>query len=148
MNWLPKVIAILFLIGGILVLSRCTSGGKDFRSKNLPTLTLLDSSTYNFGKVSEGEPVEHAFKFKNTGKYPLILARISSSCGCTTPEWPKEPIMPDSSSIIKVKFDTKGKSGPQLKTVTVFANTTPEYVELRVTGFVDPVATSESTELR
>lgn len=131
-----------FLLSGLfLVFLQCTSDGSQSRSGQLPEMTLLDSSTYDFGDVKEGEFVEHSFRFKNRGRSPLILARISSSCGCTTPEWPTHPIMPDSTSLIKVKFDTKGKSGPQLKTVTVFANTIPEYVELRVKGFVEPVGT-------
>ena len=139
MNWNEKILSILIVVGLSVLLVQCTSSdGEASGQGKLPEFTLLDSSTYNFGEVREGEPVEHLFKFKNSGKYPLILTRTSSSCGCTTPEWPTEPILPDSSSTIKVKFDTRGKSGPQLKTVTVFANTVPEYRELRLTGFVDP----------
>lgn len=103
----------------------------------MPVFALVDSASYDFGTIEEGAIVEHEFKFKNEGEYPLILNNISSSCGCTTPEWPKEPIGPDQTSSIKVRFDSKNKSGPQVKTITVYANTEPAYSELRLKGIVN-----------
>jgi hypothetical protein len=110
----------------------------------LPTFHLLEKQTFNFGTVSEGQIVEHAFKFKNDGAYPLILSHTSSSCGCTTPQWPKDPIKSGATSEIIVRFDSKGKSGPQLKTITVFANTNPEFYELRLQGAVNSSKPIES----
>ena len=111
------------------------SESEQVKSK-LPVLALLDSSSYNFGTIQEGAIVEHTFNFRNDGEYPLILNNITSSCGCTTPEWPKEPINPKAKSSIKVRFDSKNKSGPQVKTITVYANTEPAYSELRLKGIV------------
>ena len=102
----------------------------------MPVLTLLDSASFDFGTIKEGEIVEHTFNFQNDGPYPLILNNITSSCGCTTPEWPKEPISPNAKASIKVRFDSKNKSGPQVKTITVYANTEPAYSELRLRGIV------------
>jgi len=100
-------------------------------------MALLDSASFDFGSIQEGAVVEHTFRFKNEGEYPLILNNITSSCGCTTPEWPKEPIGPNATSSIKVRFDSKNKSGPQVKTITVYANTEPAYSELRLKGIVN-----------
>lgn len=103
----------------------------------MPVFALIDSASYEFGTVEEGAIVEHSFRFRNDGEYPLILNNISSSCGCTTPEWPKDPIGPKQTSSIKVRFDTKHKAGPQVKTITVYANTEPAYSELRLKGIVN-----------
>jgi len=104
-----------------------------------PTTTVTFSEErFNFGTVTAGEKVQHNFKIKNTGKEPLIITNASSSCGCTVPEWPKEPISPGKSGEIKVVFDSNGKSGAQSKRVTIVANTNPPesflYLEGDVTG--------------
>jgi hypothetical protein len=104
-----------------------------------PTTTVTFSEErFNFGTVTAGEKVQHNFKIKNTGKEPLIITNASSSCGCTVPEWPKEPIAPGKSSEIKVVFDSNGKSGAQSKRVTIVANTNPPesfiYLEGDVSG--------------
>jgi len=54
----------------------------------------FENAIYDFGTVKEGATVEHSFKFKNTGNAPVILAQVSASCGCTTPDYTKEPILP------------------------------------------------------
>lgn len=104
-----------------------------------PTTTVVFSEErFNFGTVNAGEKVEHNFKIKNTGREPLIITNASSSCGCTVPEWPKDPISPGKSGEIKVVFDSNGKSGAQSKRVTIVANTNPPesflYLEGDVTG--------------
>ncbi len=101
---------------------------------------------YDFGEVMEGEHVKYAFKFKNTGSEPLIISDAKGSCGCTVPDWPREPIAPGASSEIKVEFDSKGKGSDdgqkQTKKVTVTANTNPPQTYLTITGVVkkDPKA--------
>jgi len=124
-----------------VVLLNCSGTEKKSDAKQtdskLPVLALIDSASYDFGTIKEGEVIEHAFRFRNDGEYPLILNNITSSCGCTTPEWPKEPISPKATASIRVRFDSKNKSGPQVKTITVYANTEPEYSELRLRGIVN-----------
>jgi len=138
---------ILFLAGSVALLN-CSGTDKKNESKQaeskMPVLTLLDSASFDFGTIKEGEIVEHTFNFKNDGVYPLILNNITSSCGCTTPEWPKEPIGPNEKSSIKVRFDSKNKSGPQVKTITVYANTEPAYSELRLRGIVTALPKPEA----
>jgi len=86
---------------------------------------VLEEKAFDFGTLEEGEKVEHVFKFTNTSTNPLIISNARGSCGCTVPEWPKEPIAPGEDGEIKVKFDSKGKKGKQSKTVTLTANTIP-----------------------
>lgn len=108
-----------------------------------PTTTMSFAETeFNFGKVKAGEKVQHEYNFKNTGKEPLVISNAKGSCGCTVPEWPKEPIAPGASGKIKVEFDSKGKSGPQTKQVTITANTDPVQSIIYIKGEVigDPAA--------
>lgn len=106
---------------------------------NVPKTTIqFEESEHNFGKIKEGEKVVHNFKFKNTGKEPLIINSAKGSCGCTVPEWPKEPVAPGASGEIKVEFNSKGKSGQQSKSVTIMANTDPNPTHLTIKGEVTP----------
>ena len=93
---------------------------------------------FNFGKVKEGEDVEHTFKFKNVGKMPLLIKSARSSCGCTIPEWPKDPIAVGASGQINVKFRSKGKGGQTInKPIYINANTFPvEDVYVHIEGEV------------
>lgn len=85
------------------------------------TLTF-DKNIHDFGDINQGDVVSHSFKFKNTGKAPLILTNVQVTCGCTAPKWPKEPIMPGKSAVIEVSFNSAGKVGKQNKVITVTSN--------------------------
>jgi hypothetical protein len=112
---------------------------------NLPTDTnnlariTFEQPEFNFGTVQEGEVVTHNFKFTNTGKIPLTILKARSSCGCTVPEWPDEPIPPGGTGEITAKFNTEGKLNEQTKTVTITANTYPNESKVKLTGMVNPV---------
>ena len=93
---------------------------------------VLEEQEFDFGTLEEGEKVEHIFKFTNTSNNPLTISNARGSCGCTVPEWPKEPIAPGEKGEIKVKFDSKGKKGVQSKTVTLTANTIPGNTTLTI----------------
>ncbi len=77
---------------------------------------------HDFGTITQGDVVNHVFKFTNTGDEPLIIKNAKGSCGCTVPAWPKEPIAPGEGGEIKVEFKSAGKSGVQSKKVTIDAN--------------------------
>lgn len=102
-------------------------------------------SVWDFGTIKSGDVVNHIFKFKNTGTEPLIISNAKGSCGCTAPEWPKEPIAPGESGEMKVVFNSRGKSNKQNKTVTITANTTPNQTRLRVTGNVEKAPAAPAT---
>jgi Protein of unknown function (DUF1573) len=101
------------------------------------TTMQFEESKFNWGSIKENEKMTHMFKFKNTGKEPLVIIDAKGSCGCTVPEKPNAPILPGKTGEIKVVFDSKGKPGEQTKTVTVTANTTPETMVLTITGKVE-----------
>ena len=110
------------------------------------TSLVFEEDTHDFGEIMEGEKVVHIYKFKNTGKEPLVISNAKGSCGCTVPEWPREPIPVGGSGEIRVQFDSKGKGkiggGPQAKKVTITANTDPANTFLNIKGIVNKPAES------
>lgn len=82
----------------------------------------FDKMFHDFGKATEGEQVETVFVLTNTGKEPIIIKSHEVQCGCTTPTYSKEPLMPGKSTNIKVGFNTNGKMGINDKTVKIFTN--------------------------
>ena len=107
-------------------------------SQKLPKITFAEKGIYDFGDITEGDTVEHSFAFTNTGEFPLVINNITASCGCTTPEWPREPVAPGAKSSIRVRFNSRGKVGQQNKTITVFANTDPSMTDLQFKALVNP----------
>ncbi|MFM2267160.1 MAG: hypothetical protein RL757_601 [Bacteroidota bacterium] len=95
-----------------------------------------DEMAYNWGKLKQGEKMTHIFKFTNTGKKPLVILDAKGSCGCTVPEKPQAPIEPGKTGEIKVVFDSSGKEGGQVKTVTITANTDQPTMTLTIKGEV------------
>lgn len=82
----------------------------------------FDKTEHDFGTINEGDVVETVFSFTNTGKSELIISSAKGSCGCTVPEWPKEPILPGQKGEIKVKFNSDRKPNKQQKQVTLATN--------------------------
>lgn len=101
---------------------------------NAPVITF-EKTTHDYGTVIKGGDGTCEFKFKNNGIEPLILSNVTSSCGCTVPEWPREPILRGKSASIKVKYDTNRVS-PINKTITVLSNAKVPSVQLRIIGNV------------
>lgn len=104
-----------------------------------------DIKNVDFGSLKEGAQVEHTFKFKNVGDFPLIINNVSASCGCTIPEWPRQPIGPGDEGAILVRFNSKGKQGQQFKTVTIFANTNPATTDIQFKADVEAAKDSMTT---
>lgn len=83
----------------------------------------FSEDTYDFTEITQGDVVTHVFNFKNTGKYPLIISNVRTTCGCTVPVYPKgEPIAPGAEQKITVKFNSRGKMGRQRKVITIYSN--------------------------
>jgi hypothetical protein len=93
-------------------------------NEDLPIMKF-EEEVYDFGKITQGEKVNHEFYFKNTGSKNLIITGASGSCGCTIPEWPKEPIAANAGGKMNVVFNSEGKKGLQEKTVTIVTNCEP-----------------------
>ncbi|MGV3762521.1 MAG: DUF1573 domain-containing protein [Parapedobacter sp.] len=98
-------------------------------------LEVVDDA-YDFGTVKEGEKVKHEFKFTNTGSSPLIISNVQASCGCTTPEYSKNPIAPGDQGMVKVVFNSAGQVGKQHKMITITSNASSEHTMLHLRGEV------------
>jgi hypothetical protein len=98
----------------------------------------FEKLTIEYGTITKGSDGMREFNFTNTGKSPLKITRVKSSCGCTIPTYPRNQIMPGESGVIKVVYNTK-KIGRFSKSVSIFTNTVPERTVLRIKGkVVDP----------
>lgn len=97
----------------------------------LPSFAF-DESSFDFGTINEGDVVDHTFTFTNTGEAPLIISSATASCGCTVPQWPKEPIPVGGTGEIKVQFNSRNKPGIQNKTISITANTYPKINRLNI----------------
>ncbi|MES2681744.1 MAG: DUF1573 domain-containing protein [Bacteroidota bacterium] len=101
------------------------------KSTDLPEIKF-EEEVFDFGKITQGEKVSHSFAFTNTGSKNLIISNAQGSCGCTVPEWPKEPVQPGKSGKINVVFSSEGKSGMQEKTITIVTNCEPATRVIRI----------------
>jgi hypothetical protein len=98
--------------------------------------------TYDFGKIPKGTPVTHEFTFTNNGKEPIVISNVQASCGCTTPKWPKEPILPGKSASINVQYNAASPGGFN-KSITITSNSKTPTKVLYIKGTVE--AQSEQT---
>lgn len=111
------------------------SGDKPKTTDHVPVFQFSEEA-HDFGTLKQGDIVSYAFKFKNSGQGDLIIRSATGSCGCTLPEYSKDPIAPGKDGIINVTFNSEGKEGMQNKTVTILANTIPNTKVLTITGKV------------
>ena len=121
---------LLFLLLTIAGYSCKHSASQDVRydkesvaasGESQPEIKFL-SNEHDFGKVTEGEKVGWYFKFRNTGGSDLIITNATASCGCTVPEYDRQPVPPGGEGTVKIVFDSSDRLGKQLKTVTIETN--------------------------
>lgn len=92
---------------------------------------------HDFGKVDQGKPATYSFEFVNTGNQPVVISNAQASCGCTTPEWTKDPILPGKTGFVKATYNAAAV-GPFNKSVTVYSNAETPTLVLTLTGEVTP----------
>ena len=93
------------------------------KSTTLTTDNLaFTADSHDFGNLAEGGAADYVFQFKNTGKEPVVIQKVQASCGCTTPDWSKDPILPGKTGMVKASYGTQGRPGPFTKTLTVMSN--------------------------
>ncbi|MFM7015912.1 MAG: DUF1573 domain-containing protein [Bacteroidota bacterium] len=112
-----------------------TANGEILDKTGVPKFNF-EEITHDFGTIESGTSVTYEFKFKNSGDKDLIISQAKGSCGCTQPEYPKDPIAPGDEGVIKVTFNSTGISGQITKNVTLVANTSPNTKVLTITGEV------------
>ena len=96
----------------------------------------FEKDFHDFGNLRSGEKVTYSFKFKNTGKSMLVISSVTTSCGCTVSDYPKQPIKPGDQGTVDVSFDSARRRGIQNKTITVFSNTQPPTTQLSIKAMV------------
>ena len=98
--------------------------------------TSFEKDLHDFGNVVEGTMATYEFKFRNTGAAPVVIANVQASCGCTTPDWTKTPVLPGKTGIVKAMYSSAGRPGVFTKTITVTSNATEGSKVLTIKGTV------------
>lgn len=106
----------------------------ELKNANAPVISF-DKTVNDYGTIYERADGNSQFVYTNTGKEPLIISRVKSSCGCTIPKWSRQPLMPGESDTIRVRYDTK-RIGTFHKSITVSSNASNPTVILKIKGKV------------
>ncbi len=127
---MKKAFAIpLFLLLPLIVLNAQT------KEANMS----FDFVTHDFGKIKEADgPVTVNFQFKNTGSQPLLIKRVTASCGCTSPNWSREPVLPGKQGFVSATYNPANRPGPFSKTISVTSNSATATQILTIRGDVEP----------
>jgi len=127
-NMMKKLITLLFV--GLISFS--------INAQDKVAKIEFKETTIDYGTIEKGANGLRTFEFTNTGDAPLIVSKVSSSCGCTVPKKPEAPIMPGKTGEIEVKYDTN-RVMPIRKTITVLSNANTPTVTLKIKGeVIDP----------
>lgn len=133
---MKKVILTMAVAMGVALITKAQPSSVESINPNAPEMTF-DAEVIDYGTIEHNADGNREFKFKNTGKEPLIITESHGSCGCTVPTWPKEPIKPGETASIKVHYATD-RVGSFDKTVTVTSNAKTPTKVLRIKGVVKP----------
>ncbi len=118
-----------------LTLASCSQeGGKKVKGD---AVIAFEETKYEYGEIPFGGDGGCEFVFSNTGKTPLVLTHVKSTCGCTIPDWPQEPLKPGEEGIIRVSYDTR-RVGAFNKSVYVYSNASNGVQRLYISGRVKP----------
>lgn len=137
----------LVLFASALMFTACNNNSKENTNVSQDSTAVVgaqegagkmefEEDAFNFGTIKEGEVVEHVFKFKNSGDFPVVLAQVSASCGCTTPTYTSTPVKPGEFGEISVKFDSNGQIGQQQKIITIASNAEKPVTTVQLKGEV------------
>ncbi len=127
----------IIAFGGLLTANAQTPDVQAAPSDNKVAEIKFEKETHDFGAIPQGTPATYEFSFKNTGKSPLIITNASASCGCTTPDWTREPIKPGKTGTVKATYNA-ASPGSFTKSVTVVSNAKNSTVILYLKGDVKP----------
>lgn len=130
----PFVVIFTALIFSLNVMAQDNTNAPELTFDE-SVVTKSGSIVYNYGKIVQNSDGTCQFNFKNTGKEPLVLSKVRSSCGCTVPTWPRKPILPGNEASIEVKYDTR-RPGHFHKTITIYSNAKKSPIVARIKGNV------------
>jgi len=124
-----KKIVLLSMFAGLLTIG--------INAQTKTAAIAFNEISFNFGSIQESAGLQtHKFEFTNTGGEPLIIQNVSTSCGCTTPEWTKEPVMPGQKGFVSAAYNPVGRPGPFEKYITVQSNAATPVIKLTINGDV------------
>ena len=121
---MKKIVLVLFV--GLL--------GFNLAAQEKAAKIEFKTETIDYGTIERGSDGVRVFEFTNTGNMPLIISKVSSSCGCTIPKKPEKPILPGKTGKIEVKYDTNRRIGPIRKAITVISNADTPTKILKIKG--------------
>ena len=143
---MKKVFSLLMVLAFVMAGVAQNDAAQPKKNKKVKTPEItFEKLVHDYGQIYQGENGECEFVFKNTGKAELVLTNCRSSCGCTVPSWPKDPIPPGKKAVIKVKYNTQ-RIGQINKTITVESNAVNDRVVLKITGNVNPKPSETAPE--
>jgi hypothetical protein len=126
---------LIFLVAFAFLAQAAFSQSGTTASKSDVAIAVFDNDDFDFGKIKQGVPATHKFTFTNKGKVAMVITNAQPSCGCTTPNWTKEPIPPGGQGFVEATFNA-ASPGPFNKSITVVANVENGVVQLRIRGEV------------
>lgn len=129
------VYSLALAIAGTFAFGQNTEEAQPTENPNSPKIEF-ETKVIDYGTIEKGANGKREFKFTNTGKEPLIITKAVGSCGCTVPSWPREPIAPNGTAVIEVRYDTK-RVGPFAKSVTINSNAANGVQRLKIKGKVE-----------
>ncbi len=132
---MKKVFFTLAMIFAVATVTLAQDAVGDFKFKE---------ETWDFGTIPQGTPVKHSFSFTNTGKAPIVIQNVQASCGCTTPTWPKEPILPGKTDVIEVQYNAANAGGFN-KSITITSNAGSPTKMLYIKGTVEAAPKDQTT---
>jgi len=124
---MKKLITLFALLVGFAFISNA-QGALKFKQEK-----------HDFGTIAEGTIATYSFVFTNTGKTPVVISNVKPSCGCTTPDWTREPVMPGKTGKVTASYNSAGRPGIFNKTVTVMNNGEASQIVLGIQGTVAPI---------
>ena len=113
---------------------------------NAQGVIKFKTESHDFGKIEEGVQAAYTFEFTNTGTAPVVISNAQASCGCTTPDWTKEPVMPGKTGKVMASFNSQGRPGNFSKTVTVISNSETPQIVLSIKGEVNSKTAEKAVE--
>ena len=135
---MKKILLIISLLFSFVVISNAQS---DPAAGEI----VFEKPTQEFGDIKQGQVVNAVFKFKNTGKAPVVLSNVQVTCGCTVPTWTKDPIAPGKSAEINATFNSAGKMGMQNKVITILSNAKNSQTQVSIVCNVLPADAPATT---
>ena len=146
-----KYTLLTILLAGFCLNSTTALAQDETEQEEKPVITLtpvgtpkllMNETEHDFGTIDQGAKVTHVFTFVNDGSAPLVISRINTPCGCTAPSWSKEPIEPGKTGEITVTFNSAGKVGNQIKTLSIIYNSEMSPSMFTIKANVKPPSTN------